>query len=135
MTNRDMIAGLVRSTYAARVRGDLDGTMVGFADDAVFEFNGRSTGLPGMAGPVEGEAALRRVMQSFIDNFRFNDWQEISLIVDGDTAALHWRATVTTKAGKSAVFDVFDLITVRDGKIATFRQSTDTALVKALVGV
>ena len=36
----DLIRKVVRSTYEARVRGDLEGTLAAFADDVVFEFNG-----------------------------------------------------------------------------------------------
>jgi ketosteroid isomerase-like protein len=72
-------------------------------------------------------------MQGLIDNFRFSNWRQVSLIVDGEEVAHHWRATVATPAGKSAEFDVFDLMTIREGKIAIFRQSTDTAMIVALV--
>jgi ketosteroid isomerase-like protein len=47
MASAETIRKVMRSTYEARVRGDLDGTMALFADDAVFEFNGLGTGLPG----------------------------------------------------------------------------------------
>ena len=73
-------------------------------------------------------------MQQLIDNFRFGDWKEIALLVDGDRAFLHWRAMVTSPvSGKSAEFDVFDLVTIRDGKIIALHQSTDTAMVMSLV--
>ncbi|HEY4927069.1 MAG TPA: nuclear transport factor 2 family protein [Roseiarcus sp.] len=134
MTNRDVIGELVRSVYAARVRGDVEGTLAGFTDDVIFEINGRGIGQPNLGGPIEGKAALRPVMQGLIHDFRFSNWRQVSLIVDGDEVAHHWRATVATPAGKSAEFDVFDFMTIREGKIATFRQSTDTAMIVALVG-
>ena len=135
MTNRAAIEDLVGSVYAARVRGDVEGTLAGFANDVIFEFNGRGIGQPNLGGPIEGKTALRPVMQGLIDNFRFSNWRQVSLMVDGEQVAHHWRATVATPAGKSADFDVFDLMTIREGKIATFHQSTDTAMVVALVSV
>jgi len=108
--------------------------LAAFADDVVFEFNGRGTGLPSMSAEVQGKEALRPILKEFIDNFRFSDWQEVSLVVEGDKAALHWRANVTfTRNGRSARFDVFDFITLRDGKFVDFRQATDTARVQAMI--
>jgi ketosteroid isomerase-like protein len=135
MTERAIIESVIRATYAARTRGDLDGTMVNFADDAVFEFNGRGTNLSELSAKVLTARDIRPVMKQLIDGFGFSDWQEIALLVDGDRALLHWRATVTSPAhGKSAKFDVFDLVTIRDGKIVALHQSTDTAAVMSLVG-
>jgi ketosteroid isomerase-like protein len=134
MTSREVIEDLVRSTYAARVQGDVEGVLAAFTDDAIFEFNGRGIGLPNMAGPIEGKTALRPVMQGLVHDFRLSDWREVSLIVEGEQLALHWRATAATPAGKSAEFDVFDLMTMREGKIASLRQSTDTAMIVSLIG-
>jgi ketosteroid isomerase-like protein len=58
--------------------------MAAFADDVVYEFNGRGTGVPGLSSPVHGKSALRPVMQELIQNFRFSDWRVVSLLVDGD---------------------------------------------------
>jgi ketosteroid isomerase-like protein len=133
MTSKSAIEETLRSTYAARVRGDVEGTLASFADDVVFEINGRGTGMPTLASPIQGKAALRPVMQQLVENFRFSDWRVISLLVDADQAMLHWRALVTfTQNGKAAEFDVFDVVTFRDGNYAEFRQSTDTALIMSM---
>lgn len=133
-TKRAVIEDVLRSTYAGRVRGDVEATLAGFADDVIFEFNGRGTGRPDLGAPVVTKTALRPVMKGLIDDFRFSDWKEVALLIDGERALLHWRANVTFAGnGKSAVFDVFDSVTFRDGKIAIFRQSTDTAMVVAMV--
>jgi ketosteroid isomerase-like protein len=112
----------------------LEGTLADFSDDAVFEMNARGLGAPGMGAPMEGKAALRQAMGELIRNFKFSDWSEIALIVEGDKAALHWRAKVTsTPNGRSVVLDVMDLITLRDGKISELRQSTGTAALGRLL--
>ena len=134
MTNSDRKKEVIRSLYAARVAGDIDGTMAALTDDAIFELNASGTGLPGMAGPIEGKPSVRIAIQKFIENFRFSDWKEISLVVDGEKAALHWRALVTfVPNGKSNAFDVFDFITFRGDRICDFRQSTDTAKITSMV--
>ena len=135
MTDSDTIRKMIRSTYEARARGDLDGTMASFADAIVFEVNGQATGLPGMATEIRGKPAVREAVRDLIDNFRFSDWRELSLIVEGDKAALHWRATVTyTPNGRSENFDVMDFYKFGDGKLVDFRQSTDTAKIVAMLG-
>ena len=135
MTDANTIREAIRSTYRARVQGDLEGTVALFADDAVFDFNGEGVGLPNMGTAVRGKPAIRLLMTEFIDAFRMSDWEEVSLVVEGDKAALHWRGTVSfTQNGRSEKFDVFDLLTFRDGKIVYFRQSTDTAKIREMLG-
>jgi len=133
MTSRAQIEQTVRSIYAARCCGDLDGVMEGIADDAVFMLNGRGTGHPAMATAQRGKPAIRSAIGEFIDTFRFDDWKELALMVDGDKALLHWTAKVTfVPTNKAEQFEVFDLLTFRDGKIVDFRQCTDTALVTVI---
>jgi ketosteroid isomerase-like protein len=135
MTSRAHIEETVRSLYAARVCGDLDAMMSGIADDAVFCLNGRGTGVPALRTPSKGRAAIRPLLKALIDTWRFDDWKELALLVDGERALLHWTARVTcVPSGKSESFEVFDLVTFRDGKIIDHRQSTDTALMMSIAG-
>jgi ketosteroid isomerase-like protein len=123
----------VRSLYAARVRGDLEGTLKDLAEDAVFALNGRGTGVPAMSQDCCGEAAVRESVEQLIANWRFDHWKETALLIDGNKAALHWTAHVTfAPTGKSATLEAVDVITFRDGKIVDFRQSTDTAMLMSL---
>jgi ketosteroid isomerase-like protein len=134
MTSSDTIRKIVRSTYEARNRGDLDGTMASFADDVVYEFYGQGTGLPSMANEVRTKPAVQRIIKELMENFRFTDWREISFVVEGEKAALHWRATVAfAQNGRSEKFDVFDFFTFRDGKIVDFRQGSDTAKIRSMI--
>ena len=133
MTSRAHMEQAVRSLYAARVRGDLDGTMKDLAEDAVFSLNGRGTGVPAMSQDCCGKTAVRESVGQLIGNWRFDDWKETSLLIDGNKMALHWTAHVTfVPTGKSATLETVDMITFRDGKIVDFRQSTDTAMLMSL---
>jgi ketosteroid isomerase-like protein len=133
MTSRADIEKTVRSVYAARVSGDLDGVMTGLADNCCFALNGRGTGVPALAAASTGKASIRQVMKELIDSWRFDQWKELSLLVDGEKACLHWRARITcVPTGKSEDFEVLDIITFRDGKIVDFHQATDTAMVMKL---
>jgi ketosteroid isomerase-like protein len=129
MTSRSHIENAIRSLYAARVKGDLEGTLKDLAEEAVFRINGREF----MSAPVTGKAAIRPVVQELIKHWRFEDWKECSLLVDGEKALLHWTARVTyTPTNKSENVETFDVVTFRDGKIVDYLQSTDTALVSSL---
>jgi len=133
MASRAQMEQAVRSLYAARQRGDLDGTLKDLAEDAVFAVNGRGTGVAAMSQDCCGKTAVRETVGQLIDHWRFTDWKETSLLVDGDRLALQWSAHVTfVPTNKSAIIDAVDVITFRDGKIVEFRQSTDTAMVMSL---
>ncbi len=129
MTSRSHIENALRSLYAARVKGDLEGTLKDLAEDAVFRINGQQL----MGAAVTGKAAIRPLLRELIKHWRFEDWKECSLLVDGEKALLHWTARVTyAPTNKSENVDTFDVVTFRDGKIVDYLQSTDTALVSSL---
>lgn len=66
-----------------------------------------------MSAPVAGKAAIRPVLQELIKHWRFDDWKECSLLVDGERALLHWTARVRyTPTKKSESIDTFDVINV-----------------------
>ena len=133
MTSRTQIEDTVRALSAARVQGDLEGTLKGVAEHAAFSLNGRGTGQKSLSERSTGKAAIRPVLRQLIENWRFDDWKQISLLIDGEKALLHWTARVTcVPTGKSENFDVFDLITFQDGEIVDYHQSTDTALMMSL---
>lgn len=124
---------IILKAYAARNRPDLAGLMSCFADDAVYAFNGRGMGVPGMDAPIQGRAAIEAQMKVFIDTFRFDDWKVMSLISSGDEAVLNWSARVVhLPSGRAEPSEVIDQLKFRDGKIVLLRQHTDTALVMRL---
>jgi ketosteroid isomerase-like protein len=133
MTSRSQIEETIKSVYAARVKGDVEGTLKNFAEDGVFGLYGRGTGVPGLSKDAVGKASVRPVIRELIDMWRLENWKQVSLLVEGEKALHHWQAHATCiPTKKSDDFDVFDLITFRDGKIVEFRQSIDTALLMTL---
>src|SRR3977135_2935650 len=133
MTSRTQIEDTIRDLWVARLQGDLEGTLKGVAEGAVFSLNARGTGEKSMSERSTGKAAIRPVLRQLIENWRFDDWKQISLLIDGEKALLHWTASVTcVPPGKSENFDVFDLIKFHDDKIVDYHQSTDTALLMSL---
>jgi len=133
MTSRNQIEDTLRTLWAARLQGDLEGTLKGVAEDAAFSLNARGTGEKSLSERSTGKAAIRPVLRQLIENWRFDDWKQISFLIDEEKALLHWTARVTcVPTGKSDNFDVFDLIKFQDGKIVDYHQSTDTALLMSL---
>jgi ketosteroid isomerase-like protein len=127
MMDRASIESLVRDAYAARLRGDVEGACAHFADDAQFALAGAETSP--VAVRCSDCETLRKVMSGLVAAFEFKDHEILSLIVEGPKAAVHSRALVrATGTGQEAWTEFADLVTVRDGKIASFVQFCDTAL-------
>ena len=128
MTSRAQIEDTIRSLWAARVRGDLEGTLKDVAENAAFSVNARGTGEASLSGRTTGKAAIRPVLRQLIETWRFDDWKQVSLLIDGEKALLHWTARVTcVPTGKSENFDVFDLITFQDDKIVDCSTAAEAA--------
>ena len=134
MGDAEVLKERVRRAYRARAAGDVDGTLAAFTDDATLLVNAAGVGAAAMDHRQSGQAALRAAVQNFVANFRFEDFEEIAFVVEGDHGACHWRANVVCiPTGRSAVLDAVDMITFRDGKIADLLQNTDTATLKSLI--
>jgi ketosteroid isomerase-like protein len=128
------IAALVRAAYAARLAGDVPLMLSYFADDARFSRHAQALAAPD-APPIRGHEAIAAAFRALVGAYTLSDWRDISLVVDGDRAALHWRATVTVaRTEATETFDVFDFIRFRGDKIDELDQSTDTAKLLAVSG-
>jgi len=135
MVERGHIEQVIRALYAARIADDIEGTLKDVAEDGVFKMNARGLPMEGAGVSIVGRAAVRAAVLALIKDWKFEDWTERSLLVDGDRAALHWQANVTNRnTGKRALMDGLDLITFRAGKITKFRQNVDTAMMMQLAG-
>jgi ketosteroid isomerase-like protein len=135
MAERGHIEQVIRALYAARIADDIEGTLKDVAEDGVFKMNARGLPVEGAGTSIDGKGAVREAVAALIKDWKFEDWTERSLLVDGDRAALHWQANVTNRnTGKRALMDGLDLITFRAGKITKFRQNVDTAMMMQLAG-
>ncbi|WP_395393925.1 nuclear transport factor 2 family protein [Novosphingobium sp. BL-8A] len=128
MLDRDAVLDTVRQVYAARVAGNQEDVARYWADDAHFEFVGERTLLnsAGLHAPTSMDT-IRRLME----RFRFSDLELLDAVVEGNRIAARWRVTVSTEGKAPVDTQLFDLITLDDhGKIASFIQFADTALVR-----
>jgi ketosteroid isomerase-like protein len=127
-----MIETIYRA-YDARGRGDIEGCMVAFHPNAVFELKGEKAVLE-IAGTVQGHLNVRAAMVGFIENFEFMKRDIVETIVEGDRAAVHSRVEIRF-IPKNTVFtsDVLDIFKFDDGKIVKMVEFVDTALVKSVI--
>lgn len=132
MTERAAIEALIRGAYAARHRGDLDALMEYLHPDCSYRLAGGPEAAEIFARP-DGHSAVREQMAGLIDTYAFSNIEELALTIEGDRATLHWRADVECKpTGRSGSFEILDVFTLRDGKVESLTQFTDTAGVARL---
>jgi len=132
MTERAAIEALIRGAYAARHRGDLDALMEYLHPDCSYRLAGGPEAAEIFARP-DGHSAVREQMAGLIDTYAFSNIEELALTIEGDRATLHWRADVECKpTGRSGSFEILDVFTLRDGKVKSLTQFTDTAGVARL---
>jgi ketosteroid isomerase-like protein len=133
MTDRGTIEAVIERCYAARQKGDIETLMAAFASDAVFELAG-SKELLTVAGVTKGHKNIRTAMTDFIAAFEFTHRDIISIITDGERAAVHSRLTVKFIPGnRTFTSDLVDLFRFKDGKIVELLEFPDTALIKDVV--
>jgi ketosteroid isomerase-like protein len=120
MMSRAEIDALMRELYAARVRGDLEGVCRLFTDHAKFEIASASNGNP-IAVNSNGTGEFRPLLTLLTRTFRISDQAILSMIIDGQKAAVHWRAEVYSRITGSIVPTEFiDIVEVQTGRISSY---------------
>ena len=123
-----------QEAYEARRRGDADGACRFFAEDAQFTLAGAPNVSP-IPVQAENRDSIRQTLAALIAGFEFLEHDILSIIVEGEEAAVHSRVRLrATPSGEEAVTELADFLTFRDGKIVSFVQFCDTALAARLTG-
>lgn len=134
MSDRNAIEQVIRAAYEARTRGDVDDVVRHFADNAVFSVSGSPAASP-VPLVATGREAIREVLRRLVDGFDFREVILVTMLVDGPQAAFHWHVRVAARAtGEEAVTDILDLVRMEEGRIVSFRQFADTALINRMIG-
>ena len=134
MTDRAQIESLLREAYAARKRGDVDAITQVFVANPHFELAGARQTSPVAIRCTEGDQ-FRTLMAGMIQTFEFLDHEILGMIIEGDRAAVHWRSRMRSGiTGEEVVTELVDMITIADGKIASFIEFCDTALAARMMG-
>ena len=126
--DRSKAEELVKGVYGARVKGDVNEVMKFTDPDIVLEIIG-SNEHSKVAVAIKGADTVRHTLSVLSENFEFSNFEILTMLVEGDNIAFHWRAHIRNpKTGKAAESEVMDFWTVKDGKVASIRQGVDTAL-------
>jgi ketosteroid isomerase-like protein len=132
MTKQE-IETLLRAAYDARRRGDVAGILELFTDDVEFAMAGAREASPVALRCTDGQA-FRAALTGLVQTFEWLDQAILAMVIEGDRAAVHWRGKIRSAAtGEVAETELVDLVTVRDGKIASFLEFCDTALAAKLM--
>ena len=122
MTERGEIEILLHGLYAARVTGDLVRVLDCFSPSAKFEIAGASNRSP-ISILALGIDEFRPWLTLMVKTFILADYTTISLLVDGQRAAVHWRARVVSKiTGASVLTEFADLIEIESGRIGSYTE-------------
>jgi ketosteroid isomerase-like protein len=126
MIEREELLAVIDGAYAARVRGDKAAMAEFWEPDATYRLAGEASMMP--AVPV-GPAEALHAVSALIDLFEFHELERVSAVIEGLTAAVHWRVKVSA-GGPRFEAELFDLWQFSErGKAASLLQFTDTALI------
>ena len=118
------------------LNGDADGLADLFAPDAVIEFSFH--GPPGMPVRLEGREAIREYSRRAVESpLRLEEYDVTQLYQSQDPevviAEVRARATVTT-TGRSLTATSVQILRIREGHIALWRDFADPRVFEELIG-
>jgi uncharacterized protein len=123
----------VKSGWDAFQRGDLDGVLDTYADDARFDgWNAKD--LPG-SGRFEGKQEIGRMLAQYDpDNFEEFTATPDEFHEDGDVVIVLGHAEGKTSAGGTFKAPFVHVNRLRDGKVVEVLALTDTAVLRDAIG-
>jgi ketosteroid isomerase-like protein len=122
MTHRLEIEKLLSELYTARVEGQLDRLCALFTAQATFKIAGASDGKP-IAITAEGSGQIRSWLGMMLKTFKLTQYQQLTLVIEGSRAAVHWRVDIHSKiTGVIVPTELVDLVEINDGKISSYRE-------------
>jgi len=117
---------LVKQTYDAFFRGDIDGLLELYTDDIDWQVFGPSI-LP-TAGPHRGKEEVRAFFGKVNDLLESDKFEVQHYVAQGNTVVAHGEFAWTSKVtGRDFDANFVHIVTIRDGKICKFREYSDTA--------
>jgi len=123
---------VVQDAYAAFSRGDITTLLGQMTDDVHWRpVIGTAKHVP-FSGERQGKASVAEFFKRVSESEDFQQFEPREFIAQGDTVVAigHYRA-VTKATGKTFDADFVMVFTLRDGKVATFREFTDSAGINA----
>ncbi|HEY7054981.1 MAG TPA: nuclear transport factor 2 family protein [Vicinamibacterales bacterium] len=126
---------VVQAAYAAFGRGDIP-TLLGYMTDDIQwrPVLGTARHVP-FSGERRGKASVAEFFKIVGESEDFEQFEPREFVAQGNTVVAlgHYRA-VTKATGKRFDADFAMVFTLRDGKVASFREFTDSAGINAAFG-
>ena len=70
-----------------------------------------------------GIAEFRPLLAIMIKSFKLSEQTILSMLIDGNKAAVHWRAKIYSRiTGTTVLTELVDVVEVRDGRIASYTE-------------
>lgn len=124
----------VRRIYEAFLRNDIPAVLDGLTDDVEWNWYGPPE-LP-FAGSHHGREAVAQWFATIADIVEFHEWESREFVAQGDTVVVLGYERATAKpTGREFDVQWVQFLTMRDGKVARFRQFPDTAAVGSAFAV
>jgi ketosteroid isomerase-like protein len=123
MTERVEIERLLLELYAARVRGDLAAVCATFTNDANFQVAGASSNASPISMKAVGVQEFRPLLAIMIKSFKLSEQTILAMLIDGEQAAVHWRAKIHSRiTGTTVLTELIDVVAVKGGRIASYTE-------------
>jgi len=130
MLDKKKILKAIDGAYKARSAGDNAAMATYWAPGATFRLAADAKHLKGVPVKAGAVASVNKLMEQF----RFKGLKRVDAVVEGNSAAVHWKVKVTNPAGKSAQVELYDLWKFnKAGKAVSLMQFTDTATLRSLL--
>jgi hypothetical protein len=117
---------IVKQTYEAFLRGDIESLLKLYAEDVVWEVYGPAS-VP-TTGTRRGKAELAQFFATVNESLEPHSFEPREFIAQDDQVVVlghyNWTAKPT---GRTFSSNWAHVVTLRDGKIIRFREYTDTA--------
>jgi ketosteroid isomerase-like protein len=115
---------VVKDGFAAFSRGDIPGLLALLAEDVEWHIPG--AGLP-LAGTYRGRDGVANFFQNLSAEWEILDFQPREFVAEGDRVlVVGWERAKVKATNRTAEVDWIMSFTVRNGKIAIFREYIDT---------
>jgi uncharacterized protein len=118
---------ILKDGYAAYGRGDLESVLALVAEDVEWMIPG--AGLP-VAGTYRGRDGVASFFQKLAAEFEVLEFQPREFLGDGDRVLVTgWERSKVRATNRTVELDWIMSFTLRGGKIARFREFTDTKVI------
>ena len=122
MAERAEIEQVLRELYAARVEARVATLCSLFTEDATFRISGSSDGKP-IAICARGTSEIRTWLAMMLKTFRISRHEVLETLIDGKSAAVHWRADINSRiTGMLVPTELVDVMEFRDLRICTYSE-------------